>query len=146
MPAPEHDNRRQKAVLWTRKGVNRQGQLKLNSPAEIIVRWKWVKREIVDRQGNTVAIDAEVVTVQDIPVGSVLWLGSVDDLPGGAPSWSDAWGDSWSDAWGSEEAGGGLPTEDVMQVITAPTTPDIKGRFKMRTLMLMRMKDTMPEV
>lgn len=123
MPAPEHDNRRQKAVLWTRKGVNRQGQLKLNSPAEIIVRWKWVRREIVDRQGNTVAIDAEVVTVQDIPVGSVLWLGKLTDLPDD-----------------------GLPTEDVMQVITAPTTPDIKGRFKMRTLMLMRMKDTMPEV
>lgn len=124
MPAPEHDNRRQKAVLWTRKGVNRQGQVTLNDPDEIMVRWKWVKREMVDRQGNTVAIDAEVVTVADVLIGSVMWLGELDDLPGTAL----------------------MPEQDTMMVITAPTTPDIKGRFKARTLMLMRIKDTMPEV
>ena len=78
----------------------------------------------MDRQGNTVAIDAEVVTVEDVPVGSVMWLGGLDDLPGTAM----------------------VPEEDAMQVITVPVTPDIKGRFKSRTLMLMRMKDTMPEV
>lgn len=124
MPAPEHDNRRQKAVLWTRKGVNRQGQVTLNDPVEIMVRWKWVKREMVDRQGNTIAIDAEVVTVQDVAVGSVMWLGSLDDLPGTAL----------------------LPEVDAMAVVSAPTTPDIKGRFKARTLMLMRIKDTLPEL
>lgn len=124
MPAPEHDNRRQKAVLWTRKGVNRQGQVTLNDPVEIMVRWKWVKREMVDRQGNTIAIDAEVVTVADVAVGSVMWLGSLDDLPGTAL----------------------LPEVDAMAVVSAPTTPDIKNRFKARTLMLMRIKDTLPEL
>ncbi len=124
MPAPEHDNRRQKALLWTRKGVNRQGQVTLNDPVEIIVRWKYVKREMVDRQGNTVAIDAEVVTVEDVPIGSVMWLGGLADLPGTA----------------------NVPEQDTMMVISAPWTPDIKGRFKMKTLMLMRIKDTMPEV
>ena len=124
MPAPEHDNRRQKAILWTRKGVNRQGQVTLNDPVEIMVRWKWVKREVLDKQGNTVAIDAEVVTVETVPIGSVMWLGELNDLPGTAE----------------------VPEEDTMQVISAPPTPDIKGRFIQRTLMLMRIKDTMPEL
>ena len=124
MPAPEHDNRRQKAILWTRKGVNRQGQVTLNDPVEIMVRWKWVKREVLDKQGNTVAIDAEVVTVETVPIGSVMWLGELNDLPGTAE----------------------VPEEDTMQVVSAPTTPDIKGRFIQRTLMLMRIKDTMPEL
>lgn len=121
MPPLERTDRREKALLWAANGVNTHGQVTVAStPSEIVVRWATKRRTVVDAKGNAIGVDATVVVNQEIEIGSIIWLGSLDD------------------------AAGSTPTSDLMEVRTYDETPDIKNRHRRREVTVARYNDTLP--
>ncbi len=111
------------AVLWEQDGVDEYGRLVVSpEPSEIKCRWENTRRQGTDERGNPVGIDAQVTVARDVPVGSAMWLGKLDDLPGTAY----------------------VPEADVMKVVSQTTTPDIKARHSMRVLSLSRSAEALP--
>jgi hypothetical protein len=125
MPLLERMDRYEKAVLWSRTGVDRYNEPVLSTPVEVMVRWVPTNKEAVTPQGETVGLDANVVVDLDVAFGSHLWRGSLDDWYG----------------TGSGDVGG-----DVMEVKTISSADDIKGRSTRRTLGLSRYKSAAPGV
>lgn len=134
MPAPELAFRRQKAVYWEAIGFDEYGQYKRQSfSIELSVRWKYGKADTVDANGNTVAVDAVVVVDRYIPVGSIFYDGSLDDLAG--------------DVSGTGTGTDFVPAANevtLYEVLTYAETPDLKNRWIRRTVGLRRLSDTMP--
>lgn len=118
MPALEKLFRHQKAVLWEASGKDDYGEVTVDAAAEITVRWAERRREGVDPQGNTIAIDATAVVDREIAVGSIMWLGALVDLP--------------------------TPLTDLNQVVNYNSIPDIKGREFYRTVSLIKYGNTLP--
>lgn len=123
MPAFETMDLTQDAVLWAKTGADEYNVTLVSSAVGIKCRWVNKRREVVDAKGNTIATDAQVVVCADIPVGSILWEGCIDDIAG----------------TGSDPA----PTGGLMSVITSDRATDIKGRVTRRTLNLMRYNDVL---
>lgn len=73
-------------------------------------------------QGNDVQIDATVVSAQDIPEGSLLWLGSLTDISGTGT--------------GTDTT----PDNNIMEVVSFDVTKDLKNRHTRREAMLARYK------
>ena len=123
MPAPEIFHRHQKAVLWAFDHYDDDGQPVVSSTAvEIDVRWEKTRREVVGPQGVPIATDATVAVDQDIAIGSLMWEGSINDIPGTSE----------------------VPESDLYQVINFQKVPDIKNRYIRRVVTLMRFNDTLP--
>jgi hypothetical protein len=121
MPAAEGRDLYQPALLWPKSGYNSFGQPTVGAPEEILVRWNKVRRDVRDSQGNTIAVEAEVVVDQVVVVGSHMWLGSEEN-------------------WYVDGGSVGVQV-DVMEVIRYNETPDLKNRFVRRTVSLARLKD-----
>jgi hypothetical protein len=119
MPVLERSDLKQRAVLWPKVGYDTFGQPAVGPPQEIPVRWSWTHRESIDAQGNTISIDADVVTTFPLVIGSHLWLGTLND---------------WN-------LGSGQTNYDMCECKTVPDTPDIKGRVHRYTGQLMRLHD-----
>lgn len=124
MPAFEVMDLRQDAVLWSFAGNDRRGQPTYYFPVAVKVRWLNKLREVLQPDGTTIAIEIQVIIARDVKIGSVFWLGKLEDLP-----------DSFSS-----------PDSGLYQAITFDSTPDIKNRNVRRTLNLMRYKDTLTVV
>ena len=124
MPALEVMDLNQRAVLWPRKGTDLNGQPTVDVALrrEIKVRWNAKSHEVLAADGSTIAADGLVVVKQDVAVGSILWLGALDDIPGTSY----------------------VPQSGLMQVIRFNDTKDLKGRFTRRTLSVMRWNDRLP--
>lgn len=126
MPAFETMDLQQRAVLWEKTGQDEHNEPTVASPVEIPVRWHWKRRQVAGPNGLPIAVDVTVVVNQDVADGSLLWLGTLDDLPGtGTPY---------------------VPTSDVVQVLTRDWVPDIKARNVRRVLMCSRFNDSAPNV
>lgn len=124
MPPLETMDRHQDAVLWAATGAaNHYGEPLVGSPVDITVRWVNQQREMLDPQGNTVAVDATVVAAQEIPIGSVMAEGTLAD---------------WLGTGSGEEPSG------RMQVKAESWALDLKGRITRREYGLMRFRDSMP--
>ena len=125
MPPIETAWRYQKAVLWpalTRRGralTDKNGVVRvdLSAPVELSVRWEWGYREILDANGNTVAVNATVVVDRDVVVGSRMWQGELEDWVG---------------------TGSGGDAEEVLMVAVVDKAEDIKGIHTRRELGLVR--------
>ncbi len=123
MPSPESSDRKQKAVLWAATaatGFGDYGGHKVSDPIEIKVRWEERKRESVDANGNTIAVDATVVVDRVIGVGSIVWLGKKVDVAS--------------------------PPVNLKQVVAYQEVPDVKGRKIRRTVLLTRYSDELPTI
>lgn len=127
MPSQETAFLTDDAVLWPRTGYNRYGEPTVGSPIELKVRWENTRREVLDKDGNSVSIDATVFTDRDIREGSNLWHGTLADWYGTGS--------------GSSPAG---QDDELMYVKFSEETEDIKGRCTQRTVMLMRYRQTLP--
>jgi hypothetical protein len=126
MPSLETMDRKQWAVLWNLTRYDAYGKPLVNKvPEEIRVRWDVKQREVLDKNGNTIATDVTVIVAQDIAIGSWMWLGRLVDIPG---------------------ATGSVPTCDLFYVKTADKTGELKGRLNRvrRQLGLMRATDALP--
>lgn len=111
----------QRAVLWAAVGrYDNEGNVLLEDPIEIPVRWEEALEEAVDPLGNTIAVDALAVVDQTIAVDSVMWLGELIDLPN-------------------------TPT-NLKQVSTFGNIPDIKSRHFRKTVSLIRYSNTLPTI
>lgn len=118
MPDPETAGLWQDAVLWEATGeTDRYGQHVIGSAVQLQVVWNTKRREVLDAKGSTVKVDAVAVVDREIRAGSLMWLGSIDDLPGTSES---------------------VPDDDVMEVIGYSHTNDIRVRVVRRTVGLMR--------
>lgn len=120
MVTVETSHRLQRAVLWKASGFDNNGKVTVDPAEEIDVRWVEKRRGTLDAQGNTIAVDATAVVDQEIVVGSILWLGNMDDLPA-------------------------IPV-NLKQVATYDETPDLRGRETARSVGLVRYSETLPSL
>jgi len=129
MPALETKDLYQRALVWTFSGnYDRNGQpiINLSTPMEISVRWNWRKARATTPDGNTITLDASVVVGERVNVGSLMWLGTLEDWNGVGSSSSSSAKDN-----------------QLCQVKTVNWLKDIKGRNRRHELGLMRFKDTL---
>jgi hypothetical protein len=127
MPAQELSFLTQTALLFPLLGIDQWGQPTVGDPVELKppyngVRWNDVLREVVDAEGNTVAIDAVVVVARTIAVKSRMWLGTLAE-----------WYESGTGT------GSSAPDSQLCEVKLYNETRDIKGRVATRTVSLMRL-------
>jgi len=125
---PPHYRRQlnQKAILWESTGrVDRHGEPIVEAPVEIDCRWITKRMEELDKDGNVISLDAQVVVKQEIPIGSVMILAELQEWHG-----TGSMGDD----------------DELMVVVTEAETPTLKNRGIRRTLGLKRRHDTPPEV
>lgn len=121
MPPPERAGRHQTAVLWRKEGEDRFSEASFDDPEELTVRWEW-RREVRHRpDGQPVGIDALVIVTEEVPLGSLLWKGTLE-------------------AFEDETAG----SIRLMEAVTYEEIPDIKGRHTLRELGLIRFKGSVP--
>lgn len=123
MPYPEQDYRFQKAQLWRRRGDDAYGVPLVSAREELTVRWENKQRQMLNPNGQPIAVDATVIVLCDVAMGSIMWEGCDDDLP--------------------ED---GVPTSGLMEVVAYDRTPDVKGRITRRRLGLKRYTDKLPEI
>lgn len=125
MPSMEQMDRNQKAIYWPATSTNNHGQQIISTAAtarkELDVRWVPVKREVKAPNSRTQAIDVEIVADRALAMGSILWLGSVDDLP------SD-----------------GIPTSGLFEIVLDGTTVDLKARHTRYEYSLSRFQGVLP--
>ena len=77
--------RRQDAVVWSFDSFDDMGQPCLNSPVQIRCRWDGGTEEYVREDGTKSVSSATVYPDRLVPVGSVMWLGLMQDLEYVAP-------------------------------------------------------------
>jgi len=123
MPAQEIAFRRQKACVWEITGYDRNGQpVFQTSPTELDVRWNDTRSEVIDRQGNTVAIDATAILDRELKVDSLMVPLALADLPG--------------------DGDYGLLADGPLHIVVKfDSTPDIKNRARHNQASLKRYKD-----
>lgn len=124
MPFPEQDYRFQVAQLWqVRSNKDRYGNPIVYGRESIAVRWEADEIQVIGPNGQPISLDAMAVVLCDIPIGSMMWLGCEDDLPAD-----------------------GIPTSNIMEVITSSSIPDVKNRVSRRKVGLKRYTDKFPAI
>lgn len=122
--------RRQNAVYWPFVSANAAGDPRVGEPVELLaaerngVYWDWRRSEVRDPNGAIIATDADVFAGVEIAIGSMMWLGLLDDLAGTSET----------------------PTTHLCQVVRSDIIPDVKGRTYGYELRLMRYHGTLPEI
>lgn len=124
MPPLELMDRHTTAVLWPLAGYDREGQpyVTQTGRTEIQVRWNRQRRQVTDAENNTVVIDGTVIGDRDVAVGSVLWEGAEEDIPGTAYE----------------------PTSNLFLIYSSNKFNDIKGRNIRYEWMVVRHSNTLP--
>lgn len=116
-----HDRRlKQKAVLWAYYDTDGNGEPRVSDPVEIDCRWEDITSQMLSENGEPVQIEAEVFVDQAIAVRSVIWKGSLEDLPS-------------------------TPTA-LKEVYAYVEVPDIKGRKFDRLVLVRRFRESLPTV
>lgn len=120
MAAIEGGSRLQEAVLWEANGYDDHGNPTVASPVAVMLRCNLGRTQSFDSKGNPIAIDGEAIIDRESVVGSILWLGSIADVPT-------------------------TPT-GLLRVVGYKAVPDIKNRKVQRTASLVRHSDKLPTV
>ena len=137
MPGFETLDRLQKAVLWPYLRRSAEGEPVVGPPVPLMVKWTDQLQNVMDPKGNTITCDATAVVDRDVAIDSIMWLGSLQDLPG---------------ALMNQDPGTGFEPEGVpwasglMQVKTMGRASDIKNRFTRRTVGMLRFKNQLPVI
>lgn len=127
MPALEVSDCTLDAVLWSKVGNDRQNELIVDYPKGVRVRWTERTGFGTDARGDQLAIDVSAaVACCEVPLGSLMWLGGMDALPGTADPPE--------------------PTSDIYQAMTRSQAYDVKGRLLRTEVGLKRYTDRMPTV
>ena len=120
MPPIEEEGRNQDAVLWAAAGLDSYGKPTVIPPVDLAVKWNDKQQEVQDPKGRLIRCDATVIVAQDVTLNSIMRLGTVDALPD-AP-------------------------DNLYQVVSRETVPDVNNRSTFKQVMLSRFGDTLPEV
>lgn len=128
MPVPlEYMDLTERAILWIVSRIDREGFPLVASPVEICVRWEEGQQEMLRPDGEKDVTDVTIATNRNIPLGSIIWEGSEEDL-------EDAVGTSL------------IPESDVYEVVTRNRGKDILGTVTRYEFGIKRYKDTLPRV
>lgn len=120
MPALETVALKQKAVLWSKNGDNTYGETKINAKIEIDSRWETTRQDTRNPERATTGFESIVYVDREIAIDSILWLGSIDDLPT-------------------------TPT-NLRQVKDYDEIPDIKSRNVQRFVTVVKFSNELPEL
>lgn len=123
MPPFETMDRPQRATYWPRSGVNSLGQPVVGSPVELSVQWDNRSSEQLDRDGNSVMMDATMFSDRALLMNSIVRQGTLAQWQG---------------------TGSAIVPEQLMEIKTVNITPDIKGRNNVYFYGLMRWNDALP--
>jgi|SRR5579885_122140 hypothetical protein len=137
MPAQELAFLRQRAVVWPFLGYDEYGQPVVDFPIEIPCRWLMKHREVLDPEGNTIALDAEVVVAQHVPMNSWMWKGDLEQWYSGHGALT-RYGTGTAPAAPAYDLGSAAFDEELHEVKWRNETPDIKARHSFHKLGLMR--------
>lgn len=110
----------QRAVLWPFSSYGPDGELRVGSPVEILVRWN---TSISSGQGDTsdsFSKTSNLPVNRVIAVGSVIRLGKKKQLP--------------------------TPPDDIYEVTGYEEVPDIKGRHFHRSVTIRKYAGSLPEI
>lgn len=113
---------KQRASYWQCVGRDSNGQPVLSAnPVTLKVRWDGQERVVFDSMGTPIGIGVEVIVPIDIPIGSAMCEGALEDLPGSIE----------------------VPNQNVYEVVAVKRTPDARGRDTVRKVTLIRKRDTL---
>lgn len=124
MPDIETIERNQDAVYWAWSGKDIQGTPTVSTGIALRVRWEEKQSQMLDSQGRTISVDAQVVVNREVLVESIMWLGKLGALSGTPPT----------------------PTSKIFQIAAYDRVPDIDNSYTRRTVGLRRYHDTMPSI
>lgn len=85
MPAMEQAFLFDNAVVWEFAGNDRDNEPTILTPYQIKCRWEGTPNTRgVDSTGQLVRYDAFLIANEEYPLGSIFWLGYIEDLPAGS--------------------------------------------------------------
>lgn len=125
MATPETAWRSETATLWAASSQHdAEGRRRVSAGVEIAVRWEDGRGQSVDERGTPIAYDATVVVGQAVPVGSILFRGTLAQ---------------WAAASSTSPSG-------LYEAVQFREARDVKGRAVRREVRLARYRDSLPEV
>jgi hypothetical protein len=125
MPALELMDRYTSFVLWVAVGVNSRGEPTVSgTPQDIKLKVNDSQKRMLDAKGNEVAVDGTAVAGCAIPLGSILWRGTTDDISGTGSAM--------------------YPPADLLQVKLVTAIDDLKGRNVAYDVGYMKYRSVMP--
>jgi hypothetical protein len=86
------------------------------------VRLSISRREVTGPEGTPIVVDGSMVTDETLPLGSIVWEGTVATVLSGATD------------------------NDLYEVLFFKRVPDVRGEVVYREAMLSRFKGTLPQV
>ena len=117
----ETSSRRQKAVLWAAGTEHTsEGRKKVIAAVEIDVRWEEKQQDALNEAGEIIRVDAVAVVNQTVAVGSLMWLGELED---------------WVAATGG-----------LKEVVSFSSVPNIKATRFRKTVGLVRYSESLPPI
>lgn len=128
MPPPAYAHLKQTALLWEKSGSDEYNEPRVGPPEE--VRCRWENRQTVMRSpaGEPMTVDATVVMVDDVELGSIMFEGGFDDVPGTGTGTAN------------------VPEDGLMEIVTFETMYDLRGVVLSRRYGLVFFRDTFPEI
>lgn len=124
MPSQEYSHQYDDAILWVFAGRDAYNEPTVSSPVEVRLRWDDKSSEVIAPDGTVVKADATVITSRDVPIGSILWKGTLEDIPGTSFT----------------------PTSGLMYSVSQDYKKDVKARATARTVGLMRFNNQLPAI
>jgi hypothetical protein len=134
VPAPEFRDRFQAAVLWMAfqpTKIDDYGVIAVDTPIQVRVCWKDSFSETQLPDGSTVTLDGTAKVWQYIPIGSRIWLGTLEQWYGGVGTGS-----------GSPSPGRSADDSEVRVVKVFTKIPDPKNRNQGYSIGFMRWKNS----
>lgn len=122
MPPLERMDLVETIALWEFAGVNEFGEALVTDPIDIQARWVDAKRRGGGVDSDEIAYDATIVTSTDLIIGSIVWRGSVDSIPGTSE----------------------VPESDLFEVVDRRIASDLKGRHTRYEMRLARFNNALP--
>ena len=129
MPRPETSHRKQKVVYWPAAETGNPsdyddyGERLMGTRIELDVRLIRDNSGGGDAQGDPEGIDLSLTVDRDIPLGSTMWQGTLDDLPTDTSTLTD-----------------------LYVVKTFDKTPDVKAKRFHRSVGLARLSNELPSL
>lgn len=113
----------QRAVLWAASSPSRYGETRVNSPIEIPCRWEQGVTLANDPVANHHQVDGTVYVDQEVPLGSILRLGGLEDLPTSSNYY-----------------------DGLYEVVGIGLVPNVKAQSFRRPLTIVKYKDQLPQL
>src|SRR5690554_2816461 len=81
MPPLEYADHYDTVVCWFASGIDQYGRNTVSQPKELEGRWEFAIREILSNDGAKVLAEVTLHVSQEIPIGTIVWKGSLSELP-----------------------------------------------------------------